>query len=62
MGFPEGFPLFKANIFFLKLKNVQQFKKFNKNLIFHVSNLNVRELDPPTNLRQLDTTVARFYM
>ena len=52
--FSEGFPLFKLIFFLLKLKSI-----LTKS-IFHVSNLKVRELDPPTHLRQFDAFEANL--
>ena len=53
--FSEGLPLFKLIFFFLKI-----FKGFLKQPIFHVSNLNVRVLVPPTHSRQFDVNYGKI--
>ena len=56
MDFPEGFPLFKLISFFLKLKSIL----IQQKLIFNMSNLNARELDLATNLRQFDANCGKI--
>ena len=53
-GFSEGLSLL-ANIFLLKIKKVAI-----KKLKVHMSNLNVRELDPPTPLHQFDANSGKI--
>ena len=52
-GFSEGLSLL-AIYFFLKIK-----KYLNENQYF-MSNLNVRELDPPTRLHQFDANCGKI--
>ena len=53
-GFSEGLSLLAILIFLVKIK-----KYLNKNQYF-MSNFNVRELDPPTHLRQFDANYGNI--
>ena len=56
-GFCRRFAFLEANIFFLKLRSALILQKS----IFHVSNLNVRELNPPTNSCQFDANCGKIW-
>ena len=57
--FAEHFSSFKPAIFFLKLKKYLDKRKID--ILFHVSNLNTRQLDLlPTHLHQFDTNYGKI--
>ena len=55
--FSRRFPFTQTNIYFLELKSIL----IQEKSIFHVSNLNIRELDSPTNLHQLDANCGKIW-